>query len=352
MIVVTGATGFLGGELVRSLARAGEKQIRCLVRPGTPPERLAGLAAEPGVELTPCRLDDPRRLRDALTGARVVHHVAAVKKGPPAALVAGTVVTSDHVLRAALEARVGRLVLVSSFSTVGVAGLRPGAVVDERVPLEPHPEQRDPYAFAKHRQELLAWRYARSGLPLVVVRPGFIFGPGQEILGSRIGLFAFGVFLHLGTSNLVPLTYVENCADALVLAGSAEGAVGEALHVVDDALPTSAELLRRYRGEVSAVRGVPIGYRMLRQLSKLNAWYSDRTEGHLPAVFTPYKVDCLWKPLRYSNAKAKSLLGWTPRVSMIDALDRTFAALAPPPAVRLAVRGRRRGKRSEAEARA
>jgi len=351
MIVVTGANGFVGRALVRALARAGERQIRCLVRPGTPAERLAGLAAEPGVELAPCRLDDPRRLREALAGARVVHHVAAVKRGAPAVLVAGTVVASEHVFRAALEAQVGRLVLVSSFSAVGVAGLRPGAVVDEQLALEPHPERRDPYAFAKQRQELLAWQYARSGLPLVVVRPGFVFGPGQELLGSRIGVSAFGLFLHLGGSNLVPLTYVESCADALVLAGAAPRVEGEAFHVVDDDLPTSAELLRRYRREVRALRGLPVGYRLLRQLSRLNAWYSARTEGHLPPVFTPYKVDSLWKPLRYSNAKAKARLGWTPGVPMAEALDRTFAALAPPAAVPLPLgrRARGAGERGRAE---
>ncbi|HEY6099107.1 MAG TPA: epimerase, partial [Anaeromyxobacter sp.] len=80
--------------------------------------------------------------------------------------------------------------------------------------------------------------------------------------------------------------------------------------------------------EVSPLRVVPLPYLVLRPLSRLNAWYSARTDGHLPAVFTPYRVDSLWRPQRYSNAKAKSLLGWSPRVPMREALDRTFAALA------------------------
>jgi nucleoside-diphosphate-sugar epimerase len=334
MIVVTGATGFLGREVVRLLARDGGERIRCLVRPGTPAERLAALAGlAPGIELVPVRLDDGRRLAEALADARVVLHLAAGKKGPPAVLVANTVVASEHVFRAAVEARVGRLVLVSSFSAMEVAALRRNAVVDERVALEPHPERRDAYAFAKQRQERLAWRYAREhGLPLVVVRPGSIFGPGQELLGSRIGLEAFGVFLHLGGRSLVPLTYVENCAGAVVRAGLAPGVEGEAFCVVDDDLPTSASLLRRYRREVRRLRVVPLPYPVLRQAARLNAWYCARTAGHLPAVFTPYKVDSLWRPQRYSNAKAKALLGWRPAVGMAEALDRTFGALARPAA--------------------
>lgn len=332
MIVVTGATGFLGGEVVRSALRSGLGPVRCLVRPGTTPERLAAAGLEgPGLEVVRCRLEDPAGVREALAGAEIVYHAAAAKTGAPATLVASTVVASESVYRAAIRARVLRLVLVSSFGTVGVAPLRRGAVVDEEVPLEPHPEWRDAYAFAKHRQEALAWRYHREArLPLVVARPGFVFGPGQEILGTRIGLRLFGLFLHLGGRNRVPLTYVENCADAVVLAGTAPDAVGKVVHVVDDDLPTSVELLRRHRREVGPLRVVPLPYDLLRPLSRLNAWYSARTDGHLPAVFTPYKVDCLWRPQRYSNARAKALLGWRPRVPMREALDRTFAALASP----------------------
>jgi dihydroflavonol-4-reductase len=331
MRVVTGAAGFLGREIVRSLARHGAERVRCLVRPGTAPERLRfdGTAGA-RVEVVPCRLEDPAALREALSGARVLYHAAAGKKGAPAALVQSAVVASEHVFRAALEAGVGRVVLVSSFGVLGVAGLPRNAVVDEATPLEPRPEARDPYSFAKQRQEALAWRWAREeGLPLAVVRPGFVFGPGQEILGSRVGLELLGLFLHLGGANPVPLTYVENCADAVVLAGTAPGAGGRALHLVDDDLPTSAELLRRYRREVRPLRVVPIPYPALRLLARLNAWYSARTEDHLPAVFTPYKVASTWKRQRFSNAAAKEALGWSPRVPMAEALDRTFAALAP-----------------------
>ncbi len=329
MIAVTGATGFLGREIVRTALRNELGPVRCLVRPGTGVARLraAGLEAR-GIEVVPCRLEDPDVVARALRGAEVVYHAAAAKTGSPAALVASTVVASEGVYRGALAAGVGRLVLVSSFGTVAVAPLGRNAVVDERAMLEPHPERRDAYAFSKQRQEALAWRlHAEEGLPLTVVRPGFVFGPGQEILGTRIGLRAFGLFLHLGGRNEVPLTYVENCAEAVVLAGTAPGAAGEVVHVVADDLPTRAALLRRYRRDVAPLLVLPLPYALLRPLSRLNAWDSARTDGHLPPVFTPYKVDSLWRPQRYSNEKAKALLGWTPAVPMSEALDRTFAAL-------------------------
>jgi nucleoside-diphosphate-sugar epimerase len=200
-------------------------------------------------------------------------------------------------------------------------------VFDERAPLDPHPERRDPYSFAKHRQEQLAWRYYHErGLPLVVLRPGVIFGPEQTILGNRIGLRLPGLFLHLGLGNVIPLTFVDNCADAVVQAVSAPDVVGEAFCIVDDDLPTSRQLLRRYRREVTPLRFFPVPFPVLSLMARLNAWYSDRTQGHLPAVLTPYKVDAMWKGHRYSNEKAKLRLGWSPRVPMHEALARTLAA--------------------------
>lgn len=347
MRAVTGASGFLGGELVRSLVRLGADRIRCLVRPVTEPARLAPLEALGSrVQVVPCRLDDPAGLAAALAGVSVVYHAAAAKRGSPAALVAGTVVPTEHVLRAAARVGVERAVLVSSFSVLGVADLGRGAVVDETVPLDPHPEARDAYAFAKHRQERLAWRVAaETGLPLVVIRPGFVFGPGQELLGSRIGLRFPGLFLHLGGRCAVPLTYVENCADALALAGTAPGAPGRALCVVDDDLPESRALLARYRREVEPLRAVPVPLPLLRLLARANAWYSQRTDGHLPPLLTPYKVASLWRPQRFSNRLAREVLGWTPRVPMAEALDRTFAALARS---RAPAPGRSRGRGAEA----
>jgi nucleoside-diphosphate-sugar epimerase len=193
--------------------------------------------------------------------------------------------------------------------------------------MDPHPERRDPYSFAKHRQEALGWKYHReAGLPLVVVRPGPIFGPGQPILVGRVGLNLFGLFLHLGGGNTIPLTHVDNCADAVVKAGLVPDIEGEVFCIVDDCLPTSRQLLRQYRRQVAPVPFVRVPFVLLRQLARLNASYSRRTNGHLPPVFTPYKVDAMWKGQRYSNDKAKRLLGWTPHIPMEEALSMTFAA--------------------------
>jgi nucleoside-diphosphate-sugar epimerase len=298
------------------------------VRPGTPDNFFRELVARSvsgEIDIRSGSFLDPHFLAATLDGVDTVIHMAASTSGSVAAQVANTVAGSDHLYAASVQTGVDRFVLVSSFGVMDASHLPRGAVLDEQVPLEPHPEHRDPYSFAKLRQEELAWRYRDQGLPLVVIRPGVIFGPGRSALSSRVGLKAPGVFLHLGRGNRIPLTYVENCAEAVVRGALTSDVVGEAFCIVDDDLPTSRHVLRRYRREVAALRFFPIPFPVLRFMAHINAWYSDHTQGHLPPVLTRYKVDAMWKGHRYSNEKAKLRLRWHPRVPMHEALARSLA---------------------------
>ena len=330
-MLVTGATGFLGRRLVRRLLDGGWP-VRALLRPGAGDrdtrEWTDDIAAG-RLDVACASFNDEDQLRRALDGVHAVLHLAASKSGSAPSQVANTVVGSEQLYKACVAARTPRFVLVSSFGVIGASHVARGGVIDEQAPMEPHAERRDPYSFVKHRQEVLAWAYHRDhGLPLVVVRPGAVFGPGGTIMGPRIGLRVFGLFLHLGRGCTLPLTYVDNCADAIVQAGAVPGIEGEIFCIVDDDLPTSRQVLRRYRREVDPIRFVPVPFVVLRQLARVNEWYSARTSNHLPAVFTPYKVDAMWKGHRYSNAKAKTRLQWSPRISMDDAVGIALRALA------------------------
>ena len=311
--LVTGAGGFLGSRVLQRLVSSGHKRIRCLVRPGTSPESILRdipEEAQGAVTLYPVSFNDAQGLQQAFQGVGLVHHIAAAKTGSVPSLFASTVVGSDNLYRAAVNASVRRFVLVSSISVFQTAQLKKHTLIDEECPIESRPQDRDGYAFSKQRQETLAWEYHRNdGLPLVVIRPGVIIGPGTGLLHSRIGLGVWRYFLHLGGRCPLPYTFVENCADAVVLAGEVEGIEGESFCVIDDGLPTSSQVLRRYRRNVSTLRVVRVPYPMLMLMAKFNAFYTDRTRGHLPAFLTPYKVRSLWRPYRYLNTKAKSATG-------------------------------------------
>jgi nucleoside-diphosphate-sugar epimerase len=239
-----------------------------------------------------------------------------------------TVVATRNLLDALVATRAPeRVVLVSSFGVYGMAQVREGAVVDERTPLEPHPERRDLYSHAKRRQEQLCWEYhERHGVPLTVLRPGVIYGPSGPAMSARVGLPLFGLFLHLGRRNLVPLTHVDNCADAVIDAGASPAARGQVYNVVDDGLPTAREFLARYRREVRPLRTVSLPLWGTRALARAVAWYHGYSRGQLPAIFTPYKTDAMWRSFRYDNRKLKSI-GWRPAIGVDEGLRSTFAAL-------------------------
>jgi nucleoside-diphosphate-sugar epimerase len=106
-----------------------------------------------------------------------------------------------------------RFVNVSSLAVYSTLGLKRGALLDETCPLEDSPQERgDAYCFGKLKQDELVVEYGRKkNLPYVIVRPGSVFGPGKLAFSGRVGIDTFGFFVHLGGSNRLPLTFVENC---------------------------------------------------------------------------------------------------------------------------------------------
>lgn len=330
-VLVTGSNGFLGSALVRRLCERGEPRvIRCMHRAGSDLRRLEAVrAVHPGAALELCVADltSPEDCARVLEDVELVYHGAAALSGAAADIFLNTVVASKNLLEAIVRAaRPIRVVLVSSFGVYGMADVAEGTTVTEATPLEPHPERRDLYSHAKRRQEALFWEYReRHGVPLTVLRPGVIYGPSGPPMSNRVGLRLFGVFLHLGRRNLLPLTYVDNCADALIDAAS-HAATGESYNVVDDDVPTARQYLARYRREVEPLRVVSLPLFATRLMSRAVAWYHHHSRGQLPDIFTPYKTDSMWRSFRYDNAKLKSI-GWRPAVATEEGLRRTFASL-------------------------
>ena len=327
-VLVTGSTGFLGTALVERLLARGEKDLRCFVRAGSDRSRLEALARrfpDAAVELFVGSLSSREAAAKALDGVGTVYHLAASLLGAAADIFLNTVVASKHLLEAiAASGWPIKVVLVSSFGVYGVAALPRNHVVDEATPIEPHPARRDFYSQAKLRQEKLFREYqARYGFPLVVLRPGVIYGPRGSRLSARVGLDLMGVFLHLGGDNTLPLTYVDSCAEAIAVAGQSPAAIGQTYNVVDDDLPTCDEYLGKYRKSVKPLRAVRVPYLAMQAISVAVLRYHAFSKGQLPAIFTPYKTATSWKGNRFDNGKLKGL-GWRPLVSTEEGLRRAF----------------------------
>jgi nucleoside-diphosphate-sugar epimerase len=333
LILVTGAGGFIGAGVVECLLRLGFANVRCFVRKQSSACRLRSHLgrhfAAANVEIIQGNLLSREDCIRATCGVKIVFHLAAGsgEKSYPDAFM-NSVVTTRNLIEALLPGgHLRRFVNISSFSVYSNQH-RAGAQLDESCPVEECPELRgDAYTFAKVRQDGLVIEYgARFALPYVIVRPGHVYGPGNLTISGRVGIDTFGRFLHLGGPNTIPLTYIDNCAEAIVLAGLRPSVEREVFNVVDDDLPTSRYFLRQYKKEVRAFKSTYVPHGMSYLLCWLWERFSVWSKCELPPVFNRRRWHAFWKKTRYSNAKLKARLGWTPRVSTTDGLRRYFEA--------------------------
>jgi len=331
-ILITGAGGFIGPRVVKGLLNHGFRNLRCLMRPGGDSAKLAKYADQIGgnahVEIVRGNLLSREDCLCAAHGATVVYHLAAARgeKSFPDAFM-NSVVTTRNLLDACHHhGSLRRFVTLSSFSVYSNDKNGSGDLLDESCPVETQPARRgDAYTFAKSKQDELVTEYGKKfGIPYVIVRPGFVYGPGNEGITGRVGIGSFGIFLHLGGSNTIPFTYVDNCAEAVILAGLKKGIDGEVFNVVDDELPSSRQFLTLYKKNVRDFRSIYIPHAMSYFLCSLWEKYSQWSEGQLPPTFNRSMWCSYWKSARYTNAKAKNRLGWTPKVSSAEAFQRYF----------------------------
>jgi nucleoside-diphosphate-sugar epimerase len=333
--LVTGSNGFLGPFVVDRLLARGSAEVRCLVLPGTSRARLDEVAARhPGAELRVVEggLDSVESCAALLPGVDVVVHLAAAMKGTPEVIFGSTVVATQNLLEAIrARERPPRVVHCSSFAVYGVADLPKGSTIDETTPLEPHPDRRDLYAQAKLRQERLFHEYAdQHGVRVSIARPGVIYGPGGPAMSSRVGFFARGLFVELGGKNLLPLAYVENCAEALAVIAERGKFAGDVYNVHDDELLSCEDYLHRFDREVRHVRALRLPYPATKAIAQVLGALRAASRGRVPAPLSPYAVDTTWKKHRFSNARLHAI-GWSPRVSTDEGLRRTFAWLRDQP---------------------
>lgn len=323
LILVTGATGFVGSRVVASLLGRGFRNIRCFTRSSKE-------AHWAGVQLVRGNLLSRQDCIAATENASVVLHLAAGRgeKFYPDAFM-NSVVTTRNLLDACVHHDcLKRFVNISSFSVYTNAPETQQGLLDETCPVEAHPELRgEAYCFAKAKQDEIVIEYAKKhSVPYVIIRPGVVYGPGNLAITGRVGIDTFGVFLHLGGSNPIPFTYVDNCAEAIVLAGLKKGIDGEVFNVVDDDLPSSRQFLRLYKQNVQRFASFYVPHAVSYGLCYLWEQYSSWSEGQLPPAFNRRRWRAFWKKTRYSNDKLKSRVGWRPRIPTEEGFRRYFEA--------------------------
>jgi nucleoside-diphosphate-sugar epimerase len=305
-VFLTGGTGFIGGEVARRLRGRGDT-VRALVRD---PSRAAALTRL-GCDLVVGDLSDEAALGAACAGADAVVHGAAVYEvGVPAerrpALVDTNVGGTERVLGAALSAGVRRAVYVS---TVAVFGNTRGQVVDEGWTRPADVPVTSVYEQTKAQAHRRAHEIADRGLPLVVVQPGVVYGPGDpSTFGELLRRFLHGRLPALPFPDLgITPVHRDDVVDGVLLALDA-GVPGES-YVLAGEPTTNRELLTvlaSAAGRRPPSRTVPTA--LLRALAPLGPLVGP------PLGFPPNLHELISSSAGVtfwaSSAKAQRELGW------------------------------------------
>lgn len=310
-VLVTGASGGLGGAIAQRLAAAG-RRVRVFVR-RAPRQTL------PGVDVALGDLGDPEAVDAAVRGARTVVHVGAAMKGGWEDHERATVIGTRNVVDACRRHGVAKLVHMSSMSVYDWAG-SDGGTLSESTPYEPRPEERGHYTVAKLAAEktVLA-AVAEGGLPAVILRPGQIFGGRNPLLTPAIARRAGGRWVVLGDGELtLPLVHVEDVVDAVVAALDGPLAGGEVIQLVDPHQLTQNEVLAIV---------LPPGARIV-HLPRALLFAGGRVSEPVLAALgrkspvSAYRLRSALARVGFASDRARTLLGWEPRVGVVEGLRR------------------------------
>jgi nucleoside-diphosphate-sugar epimerase len=319
--LITGATGFVGSHLAEACCVRGHAVVT-LARPTSDITLLRQL----GVEIIEGDLTDAGALRRAAEGAEVVIHCAArVGDWGP---VDGFRQVNVEGLRNLLEALRGQLLRrFVQLSTLGVYPARHHHGTDETAPI---PDRHmDGYTQSKFEAEKLVQHYHREhGLPAVILRPGFIYGPrDRTVLPRLMKALQQHQVRYLGNSKRAMNTIgVHNLVDAIFLAIESPDAVGQVYNLTDDEPVSKRQFMETIAdlAQLDRPRGwVPLW--VARSMAGIAERLCRLVGTREPPRLTMARLKFLGLNLDFSVAKAKRELGYRPRVRFADGMEEAVA---------------------------
>ena len=231
-VLITGATGFIGCRLAQRLSVDSQYQVNALVHTWSGPG-LARLGCLP-VNIVRGDLLDQQSLHHVVDGCDVVVHCAFGNRGHAQHRTDVTVDGTRNLLRASVDAQVDKFI---HLSTAVVHGRGPKCqIVNESSTFR---NDGDLYSKMKSQAEMQVWHdYHNDGLPVVVFRPGIVYGPYSAWTSRILNELTSGIYLINGGRGIANVIYIDNLVDALMLAIDSPKAIGQAFLATDDELIT------------------------------------------------------------------------------------------------------------------
>ena len=316
--VVTGATGFLGSALVTELVKR-QQPVRILARD----EKKARQQFGDTVTISPGDITDAMQVQRAVDGATTLYHLAGHLYHPsiPPELYGQVHVEGTRILLRACrgQAQLRRIVHVSTTGVFGVTGETPAA---EDAPFAPT----NPYEATKLEGEHLALKaYREQGLPVTVVRPGLVYGPGDLHLLGFFGSINKGLFRVIdgGKAFLHPV-YIDDLVAALLLCAERSQAPGRSYNIAGGCPVSVRELataIAHALGRELPAGSIPLWLANLASdlFTVMPGMRGER------APLTRSRVKFLTNSRIYDIRRAKSELDYTPAVALKEGMKLTAA---------------------------
>lgn len=315
-VLITGATGMVG-SLVARQAIADGYTVRAMVRASSKLQSLDGLP----IETVEADLADLESLPAALQNVDFVVNTAAHVGdwGPAEKFRAINVLALEAMLIAARKT--GQLRRWVQVSSLGVYAATHHHGTDETV--APDLSGLDGYTQTKAEAEVLLNRYINDfDFPAVIVRPGFIYGPGDRHVVPRIiERLAAGQMKLIGDGKkMLNNTYAGNLTDAIMLTLEKEAAIGETFNIRDERLVSREEFV----GAIADTMGLPMPKKVPEWLARSAVRFIEgfaKLRGATSApLLTNARIKFLTLNLDFSIDKAKQKLGYQPKVDFTDGM--------------------------------
>lgn len=317
-VLITGATGFIGSHLLNKvMEKSGHVRILAL-----PNDEKAKIYEKKGLDVIYGDISDSEIIEKALKGIEIVYHLAAVVSdwAPKELYKKVNIDGMENICESSLRKDVARFVYVS---TNDVFGLWENTMIDESFPYRPWGE---PYPDSKLEASRIAWKYFCRGLPVSMIYPCWVYGPGDTtFLLPVVDALRRNQLIYWRKNSLIWPTYISNVVDLLIEIATNPQAIGHGFLVHDGVSDTFRDFIAKIASQLELKNPkLHIPYLSAFIIASCMQIIWRMTGIKSRPLLTTYIVKNLGSRLRFSISKAQDTLNWKPNISYEEGLQKTI----------------------------